>query len=451
MNKKLEAKLNIADIASINPYSDNKQSLAYNIINNAIVGKTGTNLAASPLTKVAKSISVYDTPGVYNYEKISTDTLCAGFDAWFIGQTEEEAQMALYTVSSYEEAAESYVFDACEETTKYLVSYDETTDILTFRVEQTNEKTLSVSEDDHGTSYYYRGNVEDNYVNFAGMCWRIVRINGDGSTKLILEDQDQTCGEEINGNWAIPTTKNGTIYTGNFGWTQYGPETLKASDGTTNQMTKHIIDYPNGKTDGDKSMATAFKNFQSLFTQTELEKLKAGDWCLGDAAYDNSHNLLTDIQILDFKVKGKTFYYDSFRLLSEDFEQEPRPTLKCSGTVLNDWGDIEKTPMYVGAITADEVVYAGGKYNVKNQNYYLVNEEFMEGSAGENKSDYFWTLSPISFSSHYDVSFFVGYSGSLTSYGNVGMDSNAFRPLVNLRPNVIIEGKGTIDNPYIIK
>ena len=33
--------------------------------------------------------------------------------------------------------------------------------------------------DDYGTSYYYRGNVDNNWVKFAGYYWRILRINGD--------------------------------------------------------------------------------------------------------------------------------------------------------------------------------------------------------------------------------------------------------------------------------
>ncbi len=42
------------------------------------------------------------------------------------------------------------------------------------------------AEDDYGTSYYYRGAVENNYVVFANMCWRVVRVVGDGSIKLTL-------------------------------------------------------------------------------------------------------------------------------------------------------------------------------------------------------------------------------------------------------------------------
>lgn len=40
--------------------------------------------------------------------------------------------------------------------------------------------------DNSGTSYYYRGVVENNYVKFANKEWRIVRINGDGSYRLVL-------------------------------------------------------------------------------------------------------------------------------------------------------------------------------------------------------------------------------------------------------------------------
>ena len=44
---------------------------------------------------------------------------------------------------------------------------------------------LCSAPDDYGTSYYYRGNVENNWVKFAGYYWRILRINGDGSIRMI--------------------------------------------------------------------------------------------------------------------------------------------------------------------------------------------------------------------------------------------------------------------------
>ena len=51
-----------------------------------------------------------------------------------------------------------------------------------------NERVLNNAPDEYGTSYYYRGNVLDNYVSFAGKIWRIVRINGDGTIRLVLDD-----------------------------------------------------------------------------------------------------------------------------------------------------------------------------------------------------------------------------------------------------------------------
>lgn len=47
-------------------------------------------------------------------------------------------------------------------------------------VSSADEALLASTEDDYGTSYYFRGAVKDNYVQFANKCWRIVRVGGDG-------------------------------------------------------------------------------------------------------------------------------------------------------------------------------------------------------------------------------------------------------------------------------
>ncbi len=41
---------------------------------------------------------------------------------------------------------------------------------------------------DDGSIYYFKGNVVNNYVNFANKLWRIVRINADGTVSIILDD-----------------------------------------------------------------------------------------------------------------------------------------------------------------------------------------------------------------------------------------------------------------------
>ena len=53
-----------------------------------------------------------------------------------------------------------------------------------------DESVLAPSEDDDAISYYFRGNVKNNYVNYNEMCWRIVRIQGDQTIKLILADEN---------------------------------------------------------------------------------------------------------------------------------------------------------------------------------------------------------------------------------------------------------------------
>lgn len=52
----------------------------------------------------------------------------------------------------------------------------------------TSNEGLIKDQDDLGTTYYFRGNVVNNYVKFANFLWRIVRINGDDTVRLILND-----------------------------------------------------------------------------------------------------------------------------------------------------------------------------------------------------------------------------------------------------------------------
>jgi len=50
----------------------------------------------------------------------------------------------------------------------------------------TNEGLIE-DVDDYGLTYYFRGNVTNNYVKFSDDIWRIVRINGDGTIRLVLD------------------------------------------------------------------------------------------------------------------------------------------------------------------------------------------------------------------------------------------------------------------------
>lgn len=51
----------------------------------------------------------------------------------------------------------------------------------------TNEGLIK-DEDDAGSTYYFRGNVQNNYLKIGEHQFRIVRINGDGTVKVILDE-----------------------------------------------------------------------------------------------------------------------------------------------------------------------------------------------------------------------------------------------------------------------
>ena len=480
MGKILQAKVNIKDITHVtNPYSSNKNSLAYNIIENAKNKTNGTELLSSPKTQVAEEISGFKyytdkADDSASEESLVISTTYQGY-YWTYGTgykvDENTGKFTLTGVSTCK-----YNDGTCHETLvgKYLIgrnaeSNSNSTDkkgpttnrtsiykiikaptssssAITMKekplysISYSTEKILCVTSDDYGMSYYYRGNVLNNYVNFAGMCWRAVRIAGDGSIKLILEDQDSTCTTS-DGNWNIPTTTGGTITTGNFGYTEYAAGTLTASDGTQNTKTRYLMNYLNGETNKDKSMATAFENFQNGPLANYLDKLKTGDWCLNDKAYasktDNT-TALTSQEILDKQIKGTTFYYTS--LVRLDGKTTKEPTLKCNGTNMNKFAD--NTDMYVGTLTADEVVYAGGKLRAYNSDYYLTNNL--------NKFN-FWSWSPTIFYGDHDAVAHVTYYGRFIDDGNITNDKPSFRPAVQLKSNIQISGgNGTKENPYVI-
>ena len=90
---------------------------------------------------------------------------------------------------------------------------------------------ICTMEDDYGTSYYLRGNHQDNNVKFANMCWKLMRITGTGGYKLIYNGDVDANGKctttsgnhtgftgqtlSLSGNKVYGTnyTKEGTTYT----------------------------------------------------------------------------------------------------------------------------------------------------------------------------------------------------------------------------------------------
>ena len=68
--------------------------------------------------------------------------------------------------------------------------------------------TLFIAEDDYGTSLIFAGDIDNNWVSFAGYYWRIIRINGDGSVRMIYSGEDT--GSVTDANRTGETTQIGT-------------------------------------------------------------------------------------------------------------------------------------------------------------------------------------------------------------------------------------------------
>ena len=444
-----------AEDSETNPFSEG--TLAYNIINRATSSLNDITLVTdgSVESRVANqaSTSTYGktNPTSYPQEKTNvttsnTYTYASDYTIDANGKFTLVNPQTLKYSEGYETLKGKYIVSisgsssttaatSSSISTIYKVSPTEVTansfNYISVNKYVSTEKVMATTVDDYGTSYYYRGGVENNYVTFANKCWRIVRIAGDGSVKLVLEDQDEPCSTSMNGNWNIPVSNaEGASTSGNFGY-------------TVNANDQYLLNYLNGDS---SSMASAFKNFQTTELSSYLSDLKEGEWCLADKAYASSSadvttaTPLTEAEKQAIQAEWGSYYYDSYvRLMGNSTKQ---PTLKCNGTKMDKFAD--KTTMYVGALTADEIVYAGAAANW-NYAYYLLND-YQRGLPL-----HWWALSPVSFDDYIDSAFSVNYYGNLN--GSVGVSrTSALRPSVSLKSStgVVAGGEGTLAKPYVV-
>ena len=110
------------------------------------------------------------------------------------------------------------------------------------------------------------------------------------------------------------------------------------------------------------------------------------------------------------------------------------PDFKCSSDG-NGKGLVNAS---VGLLSYDEVVYAGGYYNQNNSNYYL-----------NNPAIYWWTMSPTGFSGSFPIVWFV-YMAGVIQGNSVTSPIPTVRPVLIIKSDAIISGKGTSSNPYVL-
>ena len=61
--------------------------------------------------------------------------------------------------------------------------------------------------DNDGTSYYYPGSSKNNYLKLNGLMFRIMRINGDGTLRLVLDQSDLVFNYGVNNYFSSSNLK----------------------------------------------------------------------------------------------------------------------------------------------------------------------------------------------------------------------------------------------------
>ncbi len=174
----------------------------------------------------------------------------------------------------------------------------------------TTDEGLISTKDNKGITYYYRGNVRNNYVKIGEYLFRIVRINGDNTVRIVLED--------------VLSTQ--FIYNSN----DITPETDITSFALLNNST--IINDLN--------------NWLNSNLNEYIEYFTNGDYCL-----ENNFSYILN------NIKYSKTYERAFINME--------PSLVCDGNIYTG---------KIGMLSIDEVIFAGGNKSIANDKYYLYNK-----------------------------------------------------------------------------
>ena len=280
----------------------------------------------------------------------------------------------------------------------------------------TNTNGIIYQEDtSDGTTYYFAGDTDENWVSFAGYYWRIIRINGDGSIRIIY-----------NG------TSTSTTGTG----TQLQESTFSIDSNTYNNNAYVGYMYSLNNVHGtgtDSGIKKIVDNFYKDHIAGEYE-----DYISKEAGFCGDRTSTTTNGGAPNDTGGigttTTYYGARYRL-----DTNKTPTFECSDEA-NDLYTAQESSKGnhaltypIGLITADEVAYAGGVWDTYNSSYYLYTRQS------------YWTMSPYNYSGGANV-FLVSHNGDL---GNWGVSNTVgVRPVLNLDAGVTLTGSGTTSDPY---
>ena len=290
------------------------------------------------------------------------------------------------------------------------------------KIADTNEG-MYAAEDDLGTSYYFRGAVNNNWVKFGqengnDIYWRIIRINGDNSIRMIYTGT------------TTPTSDSSVVMTGTA--TQIGTSAFnEKSDSSvySGYMYTEGEQHGNGTSSGVK---TAIDKWYAKTT------LKDNALVSKDQIFCNDRSA-SSTQSAAWASTGATYYYGAYGRLTQSTKS---PQLTCLEE--NDKFTLKESSMGnkaleypVGLITADEVAMAGGVVGAGNSSYYLYTNQI------------YWSGSPYNFSSSGGTREFIAISSGYLDHSSVNIYRGA-RPVISLSSSVKLSGSGTYNDVYVV-
>ena len=280
-----------------------------------------------------------------------------------------------------------------------------------------SDKGIYQGTDDYGTTYYYRGNVKNNNVYFAGFYWQIVRVNGDGSIRLMY-----------NGTIKNATGENQTIGTSEFNSSYNDPAYVGYMYGDINGSTFDEVHTNITSSTIKKVIDSWYKT--NIFDKGYSDYISNAVGFCGDRTYSGS-----GINTSEYSYFGA---YNRYEKSTARFTcQEPsRDLYTITGSDIGN-----KVLTYpVGLITYDELVFAG------------MNNKHINKLSWAYSTRSYWTMSPSLFDvrAGHASDWVEKNSGFLNSWDSVARRFST-RPVINLKSDVKISGGiGTVNDPYII-
>ena len=269
--------------------------------------------------------------------------------------------------------------------------------------------------------YYYAGNATDNWVKFAGLYWRIIRTNHDGSIRLLYVGTSHDTTDGNIGTSKFNTSNNSPKYVGY----KYGEDTSLDTirNNTTDSTIKTTIDtwYQNNLTNYTKYLSTS-------------------------AVYCNDRSEGTG---QTYSASAQFKFAPYYRMDYDTHGASSNPSYNC--TDIRDAFSAENTSAKltypIALMTADEIAFAGGVAFKSMSTPYAW---FISNSAGTQVSSYWWSLSPIRW---YGSDARVwNWSSDGAGLGNDSVViAYAVRPAISLKSCIKYStGNGTYETPYEI-